>query len=252
MRSPLIASSYVPGKAYGPEVVELWLAHLRGPGGHRGDTLLFTDSPEALARLDVRTAPFGGPAATPAELFLRRVRNGLRIEAEGHTAIVQMDLDMLAIAPLEGFFPRDGALWAAASGLDLFERRHLGYFFPRGWRRRWEALRAGLRRRRRPPVSACLVAARGDRWRGHLERWCAAIEQAAAAVPEAPPPLGDQTVLNLVHHRGWIPVRAFPESWIQHRGWAPGPETRVLHFAGVPDRLAAMRRFAVVGAGGTA
>ena len=37
----LVISSYVSGNGYSPEVVAMWLAHLRGPGRFDGEVLLF-------------------------------------------------------------------------------------------------------------------------------------------------------------------------------------------------------------------
>jgi hypothetical protein len=198
--------------------------------------LLFTNSPAPEAA-GVRVLPFGPLPALPAHLYLQRIENALRVPTEEYDAVLQMDLDMLAAGSLAPFFVTGRRLWVAPSNLPLLHAQHARYFLGDGapLRRRL----AAWFRRREMGVSACLAAARGDRWRTLMGRWAELIEATRARWPD--PPLGDQTVLNLARLERRLPLAVFRRDQVLHRDWSLAGDVRILHFAGCGDREAAMQ-----------
>lgn len=226
------------------EMASLWAAHLRGPGRFDGRVVLLTDVPDLRVRgAEPVVAPFR--AADRRELFLQRVRQFRYVPVGPGDRVMQLDLDALAVAPLDPLFGtvRPGALTAARSALSPLAHDNAGSVMTRGERwacrlRGWH-LRAG--------VSACVTACEGADWHRLMRRWSAAIRGRGRG--RAVPPLGDQSFLNFLFLTGAAPVRRLPAHLVYHvrrPGLPPDdPAARratVLHFP-VPQKLDEMRRW---------
>jgi hypothetical protein len=70
--------------------------------------------------------------------------------------------------------------------------------------------------------------------------WAGAIKQHGM---DPVPDLGDQVFLNLLYHRGTIPIRPYSREEIQHKEWSFSPRARIWHFPGLADRVALMQRY---------
>jgi hypothetical protein len=214
----------------------MWLDHLRGPGGYRGDVLLFTNAADLPVR-DVMLRPLRGVGADSSHAFLNRVLMYEDVPVREYDVALQMDLDILAVDDVAPLFPRDERLWAAPSNLRTLDRRHTWELLPR-WRRglhrltRWRLNELG--------VSACVVGSATSAWRRNFGAWANVIRE----FRDRPVPRqADQSFLNLLWLRGTIPIARWSPREICHREWHHAAEARLLHFPGArKDQMARFRK----------
>lgn len=219
------------------EMLDLWHRHLRGPGRYTGDIILFTNC-EHLALPGIRTLPFAGWAHEARNFFHARVLNHVNVPANDYDVVLQTDLDILAVNDVSPLFQLDSPFRAAASGLNLYDARHVGNArqFPFDFWRKWLP---GQHARR--GVSACVFACQGTQWTPCMSAWSRLTRQHQ----HKPLAYSDQTILNLAYARRSFPIRSFPPSYILHRDWGIHPDTILLHFPLV-GRLDFMRKFSLV------
>ena len=226
------------------EMARLWASHLRGPAGFDGRILLITNLPDLLVE-GAELVAASIRATDRRELFLERVRQYPVITPAPGDRIMQLDLDALAVAPLDRLFEaaRPGTLMAARSGLSPLHPDHAGPMLSRparwGYRLRGWSLRRG--------VSACVTVCDGASWGDLMGRWAEAF--ASVGSGRRTPTLGDQSFLNYLFLTGGARVRRLPGSWIHHfrRPGAPLDDpaaagATILHFP-IPRKLEEMRRW---------
>ena len=227
------------------EMVELWLAHLRGPGRFAGRVVLLTNEPRLPLR-DVELVPLGATPADRRQLFLQRVLAWDRLAVRRGEWWMQLDADTLVVRPLEALFPAtdEATLWASPSGLTPLDPMHAASLLSRP-QRLWYGRVRGWRRRL--GVSACITTCAGAHWAALMGAWAGAIHaHGDRPVPE----LGDQSFLNLLHMTGAIRVRALPPALVHHvrteadLGAAAAERAHVLHFPN-PHKLAMMKQRSV-------
>src|SRR5690606_16110727 len=133
----------------------------------------------AIDGAETIVAPFN--VSSRPELFLERVRQYPHVPAGPNDQLMQMDLDALAIAPVDALFHaiRPRTLMAARSGLSPLAHDHAGCLMarPERWRYRLRGwyLRAG--------VSACVTACHGADWALLLGQWVATIDDRGRGRP---------------------------------------------------------------------
>lgn len=220
-----------------PGVLDLWYDHLRGPGCYTGDVLLFTNV-EGLRRPGLMTRPMSHVPVDSHEGYLQRVLTHHDVPVRNYDVVMQMDMDILAIADVAPLFPTDERLWAAPSDLRTLDGKNAWTLIPR-WRRVLHKVSGW--RMREPGVSACVIACASAAWERHLSAWARAI-QAHGNRPL--PPLLDQSFLNLLWLKGTVPMACWPPELICHRDWDTAGGARLLHFPG--RRKQEMQRFRVV------
>ena len=221
------------------EMATLWATHLRGPARFGGRVTLLTNVP-GLTIDGVECVPTPFAATDRRTLFIERVRLARRLKIDPNGRVMQLDLDALAVAPLDPLFDavRPGTLSAATSGLTPLCHAHCGQLLTR--RQRWMYRLRGWDRRR--GVSACVTACDGRSFAPLMRRWSAAIRAVGRDRPV--PELGDQTYLNFLFLTGLAPVHRLPAGLIHHvraPGEPPPPGAAVLHFP-LPNKLQEMRR----------
>lgn len=226
------------------EMATLWAAHLRGPARFDGRIILLSNVPD-LRVPGVHTIAVPFLAADRRDLFLERVRRFRCLPIQPSDQVMQMDLDALAVVPLDELFGaiRPGTLMAATSGSSPLIHDHAGGLMtrPERWRYRVRGWyhRAG--------VSACVTACDGTTWPHVMRRWSAAIRARGRGRPI--PLLGDQSFLNFLFVTGAAPIRRLPRRLIYHVR-RPGValddpsavRATVLHFP-LPRKLEEMRRW---------
>ena len=226
------------------EMAAMWAAHLRGPGRFAGRIILLTNLPQLrIDGVDAIATPFR--AAQRRELFLERVRHFRHVPVQPADQVVQLDLDALAIAPLEAVFDRirPGTLMAARSGYSPLAHQHAGSLMTR--RERWSYRLRGWYHR--AGVSACVTACDGRTWPRVMRRWSAAMRARGRGRPA--PELGDQSFLNFLFVTGAAPIARLPRRLIYHarRPGVPlndpdAARATIVHFP-LPQKLEEMRRW---------
>lgn len=227
------------------DMVELWLAHLRGPGGFTGRVVLLTNEKD-LPLPDVELVPIEDTAANRKELFRQRPLAYDRLPVRSGERWMQLDADTLAMRSIEPLFARPGdtTLRASPSGLTVIENaapvlsrvERFWYGRVRGWHDR-------------PGVSACLTSCTGEQWNRLMGPWAAAIRRHNARGSQAP--IGDQGFLNLLYMKGEVSVTPLPAGLIYHvRGetdlyGGAAEQAHVLHFPN-PWKLEFMKRRSLV------
>lgn len=225
------------------EMAQLWVAHLRGPARFDGRVVLLTNLPELqVADVEAIATPFSG--ADRQTLFLERVRRFRHVPVGPRDQVMQMDLDALAVAPLDSLFAetRPGELCAALSSLPPLDHDQAGGLLTRS--ERWRYRIRGWEWRR--GVSACVTCCDGASWTPLMRRWAAAIRGRGRGRPM--PLLGDQSFLNFLFLTGAARVRRLPGHLVHHVRQAelplPDPaavRAAVLHFP-MPQKLEEMHR----------
>ena len=226
------------------EMAATWAASLRGAGGFGGRLVLLTNVPGLrVDGLDSLPAPFH--AVDRKSAFLERVRAFRHVPVRAADTVMHMDLDTVAVAPLEAVFSaiRPGTLMAAPSGDSPLAHEHAGSLMTRAERWRYR-LCGGYHR---VGVSACVTACHGSDWPRLMRRWAASIRGRGLGRPI--PPRDDQSYLNFLFLTGAARVRRFPAHLIHHirRPGLPlddavARRAVVLHFP-VPNKLDEMRRW---------
>ena len=227
------------------EMVELWLAHLRGPGAFAGRVLLLTNQ-RTLPLPGVELVPIGDDATDRKALFRQRPLTWDRLPVRAGESWMQLDADSLALRPVEPLFARPGdrSLRCSPSGLTVLRNAdpvlgrvgRLWHGRVRGWRER-------------PGVSACLTSCMGEHWARLMAPWAEAVRRYQRRPTGKP--VGDQGLLNLLYLTGRIEVSVLPPGLIHHvRGeedlfGAEANAAHVLHFPN-PWRAEQMRRRSVV------
>ena len=226
-------------------MVELWLAHLRGPGAFRGRVVLLTNRP-TLPLPDVELVRLEDTPRSRKDLFRQRPLAYDRLPVRAGERWMQMDADMLAIRPMAPLFaaPGETRLLASPSGLTALDNAapllgrpaRLWYGRVRGWRGR-------------RGVSACLTTCVGERWAELMRPWAEAVRR----YDDGPrrEPVGDQGILNYLLITGRIRVGALPDGLIHHvlrrdhEDAEAEARAHVLHFPN-PWKLELMKRRSVV------
>lgn len=226
------------------EMATLWAAHLRGPGRFDGRVILLTNLPDLRVEgAESIPAPF--VAADRRALFLERVRQYRRLPVGPGDQVVQLDLDALAVAPVDRLFDaiRPGALMAARSGYSPLAHEHAGGLLTR--RERWRYRVRGWYHR--AGVSASVTACDGQTWPRVMRRWAASMRARGRGRPV--PSLGDQSFLNFLFVTGAARVQRLPRAMVYHarRPGVPlddpvAARAVVLHFP-LPQKLDEMRRW---------
>ena len=224
-------------------MARLWVDQLRGAGRFGGRVLLLTnlkDLPPEATRAGVEPVRVDlGPVDRPG-LFMQRVLLWERLPVEAGDRVMQLDLDALAMRPLDPLFESmsNESLSAAPSRLTPLDPMHAGPLLSRP-RRVWKRW---LGWDRRAGLSASVTGGLYQPWQRAMRAWATAIRKHRGT----PPPLGDQSFLNLLLIRGSASLTAFPAGLIHHVGHEESPSlpaaeaASVLHFP-FPDRLVAMR-----------
>ena len=227
------------------EMVELWLAHLRGPGRFTGRVVLITNE-RRLPWSDVEPMPLGTVAQDRTRLFLQRVLIYDRLPVRAGETWMQLDVDALAVRPIEALFAgaADVGLRAAPSGFSPLHPMHARWLVRRHTRLWYGRVRGWDHRL---GVSACLTSCTAERWHQSMGAWAALIRRHG----ERPMPiLGDQSFLNLLYMTGKAGIRLVEDGAVLHvrdeRDMESGPaeEARVLHFPN-PRKLAMMKQMSV-------
>ena len=193
------------------EMVELWLAHLRGPGGFTGRVLLLTNQ-RNLPLGDVELMPLDDTPSDRRQLFLQRVLVYDRLPVRPGERWMQLDVDTLTVRPVEPLFagPGETALRAAPSGLTPLDPMHARSLLRRPARLWYGRV---LRWNGRLGVSACLTSCTGEHWPRLMGQWAAEIRHHEG---KPTPILGDQSFLNLAHMTGRIKIAPLPAGSIHH------------------------------------
>jgi hypothetical protein len=214
----------------------MWLDHLRGPGGYRGDVLVFTNAVDLPAR-DVMVLPLRAVPDNSRHGFLNRVLMYEDVPVRDYDVALQMDLDILAVDDVAPLLPRDERLWAAPSDLRTLDRRHTWELLPR-WRRGLH--RATGWRLHELGVSACVVGSATSAWHRNFAAWAGVIREFG---DRPMPRQADQSFLNLLWLRGTIPIARWSPQEICHREWHHAAAARLLHFPGArKDQMERFRR----------
>lgn len=229
------------------EMVELWLAHLRGPGKFNGRVLLLTNQP-VLPFRDVELVKMDDRAESRTGLFRQRPLAYDRLPVQPGERWMQMDADSLAVRPIEPLFVRrgDDRMVASPSGLTalanaspvLSRPRQIWYSRVRGWRGRMG-------------VSACLTSCNAEHWQKLMRPWADAIREYNAIAAERSQPSGDQGFLNLMYISGKADITPLPPGLVFHVGKPEqldeeaAQEAHWLHFPN-PWKLELMKRRSVV------
>ena len=226
------------------DMAAMWAAHLRGPGRFIGRIILLTNLPQLrIAGVDAISTPFR--AAQRRELFLERVRRSRHVPVEPQDQVMQLDLDTLALAPVEPLFGaiRPGLFMAARSGYSPLAHQHAGGLMTR--RERWSYRVRGWYHR--AGVSACVTACDGRTWPRVMRRWSAAMRARGRGRPV--PELGDQSFLNFLFVTGAAPIARLPRRLVFHArrpglplDHPPAARAAVIHFP-LPQKLQEMRRW---------
>ena len=225
-------------------IARLWARSLRQRALFDGRVVLLSNIPGLeIDGVEVIATPFH--AEDRRHLFVERVRRFAHVPVRPRDVVMQLDLDALAVAPLEPLFEaiRPGVLLAARSGSSPLIHGHAGALMSRRARQCCRLRGWG----RRAGVSACVTACDGASWHALMRRWSAACRLGSRNRPV--PELGDQAFLNWLFVAGIMPVRRLPAESIRHvrrPGENPDdPSIRraiVLHFP-FKERLAEMERF---------
>lgn len=212
---------------------ELWWRHWRGPGGYAGDLMLFTNMPD-LARPSVQIRPLKHLTTEVKDVFYARVLNYQIVPFSRYDLIMQTDLDVLAINHVAPLFQLSSPFQAAASGLNLYDPRHIGSLrcFPMdAWQRFLPS------KRTRQGISASAFACAGTDWIRCMSHWAKLVD----CYRHRPLHLDDQTLLNLAYARQSLPIASYPPSYIRHHNWANHPDAILWHFPTL-NRLEVMRQ----------
>jgi hypothetical protein len=220
------------------DTVDVWLDHLRGPGSYGGDVILFTNvftNVAQISRGDLIVRPFDGVPADARLAHLHRALSYRIVPARNYDVVMQMDLDVLAVADLNPLFPTDRQLWAAPSDACTLDWRHAWTLLPR-WRRGlhkffgWRTDELG--------VSACVVGSAAETFEKNFGAWARVIEQHGN---RELPHLADQSFLNLVYFKRIVPMTRWSPRLICHQHWETADSACLLHFP--CSRRSQMQRF---------
>lgn len=221
-------------------MLDLWYRHLRGPGRYEGDIALCTNH-ASVPYDDVRIIPVDLDATDLRQFWCERVINHGRIPAADYDVVFHFDMDILAVGPIPSLFPPPGDdhLWTASSIVPVHHWFNAGNFYWKPWSftRRMIGKALGSK-----GYSAAIFGCRSEHWSTYMDRWAELIRAYKGPLL----PLGDQSFLNLAAARRRFPIRSFPLDVVQQNRWHVGPNARVFHFAGVPDRVRVMERHAIV------
>ena len=193
------------------EMVELWLAHLRGPGRFTGRILLLSNQRQ-LPLEDVEIVPLDDSPSDRRQLFLQRVLAYDRLPVRARERWMQLDVDTLSVRPVEPLFAGLGetALRAAPSGLTPLDPMHARFLLQRPARLWYGRV---LRWNGRLGVSACLTSCAGEHWPRLMGQWAAEIRRHEG---RPTPILGDQSFLNLAYMTGRMEIASMPAGSIHH------------------------------------
>jgi hypothetical protein len=217
-----------PGAARQPtaaleDTLDMWLAHVRGPGRFEGDVILFTNI-DGIAPKGAFVRAFPDVPADARRAHVHRALSYGLVPAGDYDVAMQMDLDLLAVADINPLFPRDERLWAAPSDAAMLDWRHAYPLLPR--RRRWLHRFSGWRMHELG-VSACVVASATSVWERNFGAWARAIRDHA----DRPlPHLADQSFLNLIYFTQGVDMCRWPPHLIRHRDWDTAAGACLLHF----------------------
>jgi len=212
-------------------LLDMWLAHLRGPGKYRGDVILFNNL-EGIERDGLLLRPMPDVPADSRRAHLQRILCYDLVPTSDYDVALQLDLDILAIDDVNPLFPRDEQLWAAPSDLLMLEWRHAWTLLPK-WRRamhkltRWRMNELG--------ASACVVASQTSVWERNFGSWAGLIR---AHGDRPAPHFADQSFLNLLRLKGSVPMACWPRERIVHNNWDRRRDgATLLHFPGAGKQV---------------
>ena len=207
------------------ELLDLWYAHLRGPGQYTGDVLLFS-SVKDVERPGLTVQPFQSVPADSRRAFLQRVLWYDHVPAREYDVAIQLDLDVLAMTDVDRMFPRDEQLWAAPSDLLTLDWRHAWTLLPK-WRRAvhkfsgWRMNEWG--------VSASVVGSATTAWEKNFGAWARLIRKHG---DRPVPHFSDQSFLNLLFLKRTVPITPWSRELIVHQNWEQTPGACLMHFPG--------------------
>lgn len=193
------------------DMASLWAAHLRDRARFDGRVVLLTNVPNLqIAGAESIAAPF--QAVDRQRLFLERVLRFRAVPVVPTDQVMQMDLDALAVAPLDPLFEamQPDALMAAPSRMGPLAEEQAGSLLTRC--ERWMYRARGWHRRE--GVSACVTGCYGSDWTRLMRRWAAAIRVRGRSRPV--PQFGDQSFLNFLLLSGAARVQRLPPHLVYH------------------------------------
>jgi len=164
------------------------------------------------------------------------VFNHALVPHDRYDAIIQMDTDMLAVAPLHDLFADGECMRVSASGMKALDPAHVRRVLNPAKRLLYNVL---PRTRNLRGVSACLFSILGETWPRHMEIWAELIR--AAESSHRTPPHSDQGILNFALLEKSLPLQPYAPEVILHHDWCMKPQTRVWHFPGLENRVSLMR-----------
>lgn len=222
----------------GLEMLDLWLQHLRGPGQYSGDIALVSNLPD-VRRVGVRVVSPQVECHTVSDVQLLKVMGLCEMDLTPYGSVLHLDLDILAVGPVEPLFAQDHRIHTARSTIAMLDRRHAGHYVSPAMRRVWSCFPKSWI----ATANTCAISIRPEEGRRAMQRYLDLIRQTRERCPN--PPLGDQTVLNWGMWRGDCRVELYPHGWIQHSNWVRSDEAILWHFP-TSDRLKVMQRQALV------
>ena len=221
-------------------MLELWYRHLRGPGNYKGDICLFTNV-EELPFSDIITIPVDMSTLDMKKFWCERVVKYENVPSYNYDVVFHYDMDILAVGDINPLFPEDDDenLWTASSLFPVHHWWNAGDFLNRCqyWYynkvSHWKKVTG---------YSAAVFGCRSEWWRVYMSKWAALIESHTGAMPR----LGDQSFLNLAAAKRLFPIKSFPLDVLMQTEWKVTDRSRLLHFAGVKDRLKAMEEHSIL------
>lgn len=221
------------------EAAQLCIDSLRNHGRYRGDIAVLTDGtfPEGTPGATTVRVP---PAGDPLEMRLTRLRVAEILDVSAYDRVLHTDCDVIAIRDVAPLFEFCRGMSAADERpFNRLRAPSVGACLSR-WERilfrfRW-GVNAGIFCVEAPLLPQYLAFWRDEvlRNREKLTRWI------------------DQPPLNALIARRKIAFTAYPPGWIEMpplyeylgkgRKFVLRPQTRLLHYCGIPDRHETLRR----------
>ncbi len=221
-------------------MLELWYRHLRGPGEYTGDICLFTNM-ENLPFKDIIKINVDMSTLDMRKFWCERVVRYDRVPSKDYDVVLHYDMDILAVGDVNPMFPSesDDRFWTASSLFPVHHWWNAGDFLSKY--QYWYYNKVSPWRKV-TGYSAAVFGCRSVHWRDYMSKWAGLIKSHTGKMPR----LGDQSFLNLAASKQLFPIKSYPLDVLMQTGWEVTEKSRLLHFAGVKDRLAAMEAHSLI------